>query len=128
MTAGVVSQLAEYGRFIRAKDRCRGLHKKKSRSEARPLPGKSKKAAATQPWLRSWKESYTDGGWDCDGFVCGGELPGGRVDAEFDDGVGVLIFGEKEMARGIDGEVAGFLAASGDVGNLGKCSLLRIDG
>src|SRR6516164_2926978 len=33
-----------------------------------------------------------------------------RVDPEHDDAVGVLVFGEQELARGVDGEVPGFFA------------------
>jgi len=51
-----------------------------------------------------------------------------RVDAENNDGIGVLVFGEEEVACGIDGEVAGFLTASGEVACWSESSLLRIDG
>src|SRR5215831_11060437 len=57
------------------------------------------------------KKSDAVGRRSGEGFARGRELAGYRVDAEFDDVVGVLIFGEQEPAAGVDGEVARFLAA-----------------
>ena len=55
------------------------------------------------------------------------ESAGFRVDAEDDNGIGVLVFSEKEAAGGIDGEVAGFFAASGDIGGEAQPAILLLD-
>ena len=49
-------------------------------------------------------------------FLAGrGQSAGLGVDAEDHDGIGVLVFGEKEVSCGIDGEVARFFTAGGVV-------------
>ena len=50
------------------------------------------------------------------------------VDAEGDDGVGVLVGGEEPVARGVDGEVARGLAPGGFVAEAGEAAGGLVDG
>src|SRR5258708_12740481 len=56
------------------------------------------------------------------------EGAGFDVDAEDDDGIGILIFRKKEAAGGIDGEVARFFAAGGGVAGAFEFASCWIDG
>ncbi len=58
----------------------------------------------------------------------GVEVAGLGVDAEGDDGVGVLVGGEEPVARGVDGEVAGGLTPGGFVGKAGEAAGGLVDG
>src|SRR5712691_7447744 len=65
-----------------------------------------------------------DANWRGDGerFASRCQLSAGLIDAEFNDLIGVLIFGEEEFAGGIDREVTRLLAAGGNDFHLGQCS------
>src|SRR5882762_109885 len=56
------------------------------------------------------------------------EGAGFDVDAEDDDGIGILIFRKKEAAGGIDGEVARFFAAGGVIAGAFEFASRWIDG
>src|SRR5882762_8579516 len=56
------------------------------------------------------------------------EGAGFDVDAEDDNGIGILIFRKKEAAGGIDGEVARFFAAGGVIAGAFEFACRWIDG
>lgn len=76
--------------------------------------------------LVRWEEDEADGRWYAFGLGHLREGAGRGVDAKHHDGIGMLIFGEQEVARGVDGEVAWFLAAGGEIARLTQGSLLWI--
>src|SRR5258706_2925145 len=56
------------------------------------------------------------------------EGAGFDVDAENNDGIGVLVFGEEEAAGGIDREVTRFFAAGGVIARAFEFASCGIDG
>ncbi len=74
-------------------------------------------------------EFDADGGFDGgDGIADGGELSGLRVDAEEDEGVGVLVGEDHEMAGGVAAEVAGGFAEGVLIADEGELSGGLVDG
>src|SRR5271169_1125566 len=65
---------------------------------------------------------------DRSSFAGGSEGAGGGIDTENHDGVGVLVFYEEELTRGIHREVARFLATGREFACEAKCAIRGIDG
>jgi len=77
--------------------------------------------------VTAWGRRRGDGRGDRCDVAGGNELAGGRVEAEGDDGVGVLVFGKEIGAGRVNSEVARFLAARGKVASETKCALFRLN-
>jgi len=82
----------------------------------------------TQSLLLSNHKRHT--GWHrhFDGLAGGGEAAGGGVDAEYDDGVGILVGGEEEVTGGIDGEHARGFSQCGLMLDEGELTSRVVDG
>src|SRR5580698_5184132 len=74
------------------------------------------------------EKNEADRAWDAFGDRDLRECASFWVDAEDNDGIGVLVFGEKELASGVDGEVARLLAAGGVVAGAFEFARRWIDG
>src|SRR5467141_1651793 len=90
-------------------------------------------AGRTHSWyekLRLAGRVKDEADWAGDAVGSGdlGEGAGGEIDAESDDGIGVLVFGEEELPSGVDGEVARFFAAGGVVAGAFEFASCWIDG
>ena len=77
--------------------------------------------------LRGWEKCETDGAGDAFGGRDLRECASFGVDAENNDGIGVLVFSEKVVAGGIDGKVAGFVAAGRDNRSKAQSAIARLD-
>ena len=73
------------------------------------------------------EKSEADRAWDSFGDRDLRESAGFCVDAEDNDGIGVLVFGEKKAAGGIDDEVAWLFAAGRDNRTKAQSAIARLD-